>query len=52
MRVVEHLYRWSNWDVISESDKHLRTDARTMEYRVTVPPGSDKAVTYTVHYTW
>jgi hypothetical protein len=52
VRVVEHLYRWSNWEVSSESDKHLKTDAQTMEYRVTVPPDGDKAVTYTVHYSW
>jgi hypothetical protein len=52
VRVVEHLYRWSNWNVIAESDKHLKTDAQTMEYRVTVPPDGDKAVTYTVHYSW
>jgi hypothetical protein len=52
VRVVEHLYRWSNWDVTSESDKHVKIDAQTMEYRVTVPPDGDKAVTYTVHYTW
>ncbi|MGA2961404.1 MAG: hypothetical protein ABSD96_07005 [Candidatus Korobacteraceae bacterium] len=52
VRVVEHLYRWSNWNVIAESDKHLKTDAQTIEYRITVPPDGDKAVTYTVHYTW
>ena len=31
VRVVEHLYRWTNWNVIAESDKHLKTDAQTIE---------------------
>jgi hypothetical protein len=52
VRVVEHLYRWNNWKIVSESDKDLKTDAQTVEFRVTVPPDGDKAVTYTVHYTW
>ena len=52
VRVVEHLYRWNNWEVISESEKHLKTDAQTMEYRVTLPPDGEKTVTYTVRYTW
>jgi len=52
VRAVEHLYRWNNWEVISESEKHLKTDAQTMEYRITVPPDGEKTVAYTVHYTW
>ncbi len=52
VRVVEHLYRWNNWTILAESDKHLKSDAQTIEFRVTVPPNGDKAVTYTVHYTW
>ncbi len=52
VRVVEHLYRWNNWKILAESDKELKTDAQTIEFRVTVPPDGDKAVTYTVHYTW
>jgi hypothetical protein len=52
VRVVEHLYRWNNWKIVSESDKDLKTDAQTVEFRVAVPPDGDKAVTYTVHYTW
>jgi hypothetical protein len=52
IRVVEHLYRWSNWKITAESDKHMKTDAQTVEFRVNVAPDQEKVVTYTVHYSW
>ncbi|MBZ5522787.1 MAG: hypothetical protein LAP21_11165 [Acidobacteriia bacterium] len=52
MRVVEHLYRWSNWDVSQKSDTFRKIDSRTIEFPVTVPPDGEKVVTYTVHYSW
>ncbi len=52
VRVVEHLYRWSNWKVTNESDEHKKTDAQTIEYRVNVAPDQEKIVKYTVHYSW
>jgi hypothetical protein len=52
VRVIEHLYRWNNWEITKESDKHEKTDSHTMEFQVTVPPDGEKIVTYTVHYTW
>ena len=52
IRVVEHLYRWTNWKIQVESDPHLKTDAQTVEYRVKVPADGEKVVTYKVHYSW
>ena len=52
VRVVEHLYRWSNWKIISESDQHKKTDSQTMEYRINVAPDQERIVTYKVHYSW
>jgi len=52
IRVVEHLYRWSNWQVTESSDDYKKTDDRTIEYRVQVPPDSGRTLTYTVHYSW
>jgi hypothetical protein len=51
-RVVEHLYRWSNWTLTAKSDEFTKTDAQTMEANVTVPANQVRPVTYTVHYTW
>jgi hypothetical protein len=52
IRVVEHLYRWTNWEITAESTKHHKTDAQTAEFRVQVPPDGEQVVTYTVHYSW
>ena len=52
VRVVEHLYRWTNWVITQESDPHRQTDSKTMEYEVTLQPDAEKTLTYTAHYTW
>ncbi len=51
-RVVEHLYRWSNWSLTAQSDPFTKKDAQTIEFRVPVQPDEEKVVTYTVHYSW
>ena len=52
VRVLEHLYRWSNWKLTAQSDQYKKLDSRNIEFRVTVPPDGEKVVTYTVHYSW
>lgn len=52
VRVVEHLYRGSNWEITEKSDPFLRSDSQTIEFRVQIPPDSEKTVTYVAHYTW
>ena len=52
VRVVEHLYRWSNWVITQESAAHRQTDSKTIEYDVTLQPDEERTVTYTAHYTW
>ena len=52
IRVVEHLYRWSNWDIVKNSDSFNKLDSKTVEFRVKVPPDGEKVVAYTAHYSW
>ena len=52
IRVVEHLYRWSNWNITQHSDAFLKADAQTIEFRVQVQPDEEKTLAYTVHYSW
>ena len=52
IRVVEHLYRWSNWTIAEKSQDFVKTDAQTIEFRVALKPDEEKVVTYKVHYTW
>jgi hypothetical protein len=50
--VVEHLYRWSNWEIMQKSDDFKKTDSQTIEFRMPVKPDEERTVTYTVHYSW
>jgi hypothetical protein len=52
IRVVEHLYRWSNWEITQKSDDFKKTDSQTIEFRMPVKPDEERTVTYTVHYSW
>ena len=52
VRVVEHLYRWTNWVISQESSPHRQVDGKTIEYEVSLRPGEEKTLTYTAHYTW
>jgi hypothetical protein len=52
IRVVEHLYRWSNWEITKQSDEFTKKDAQTIEFRIPVKPDEERTVTYTVHYSW
>jgi hypothetical protein len=52
VRIVEHLYRWSGWKIGQSSDPFDKTDARSIEFKVKVPPDGEKVVTYRVNYSW
>jgi hypothetical protein len=52
IRVVEHLYRWSNWDITAKSEDFVKKDSQTVEFRIPVKPDEERTVTYSVHYSW
>jgi len=52
VRVVEHLYRGKNWEIVTKSDGCQKKDSQTIEFPVKVPPDGEKVITYTAHYTW
>jgi hypothetical protein len=52
LRVVEHLYRGTTWDITTSSVPWVKTDAQTIEFRVMLNPDEERMITYTAHYTW
>jgi hypothetical protein len=52
VRVVEHLYRAKNWEIVAKSDTYKKADSQTIEFPVTVSPDGESVITYTVHYSW
>jgi hypothetical protein len=52
VKVVEHLYRWTNWTIEDASGKWTKKDAQTIEFEVPVKKDGESTVTYTVKYWW
>ena len=52
VRVVEHMYRWIQWEITASSMDYAKTDARTVEFRPAIVSGGETIINYTVHYTW
>ena len=50
VKVVDHV--WSDWKVISSSDKYTKKDATTIEFPVSVPANKNKVVKYTIRVKW
>jgi hypothetical protein len=52
IRVIEHLFRWSNWSIEAASHPYERENAGTIVFPVTVPPQGETVITYTVRYSF
>jgi hypothetical protein len=52
VRAVEHLYRWSNWQITSKTHPYRKLDSNQIEFPVTIAPDGEVTITYTAHYTW
>jgi hypothetical protein len=52
VRVVEHLFRWSEWRILDPSQDFEKLDAQTIEFRVPVEADGEAHVTYTARYEW
>jgi hypothetical protein len=52
VRVVEHLYRWTNWTITQKSDEFTKKDAQTIEFKIPLKPNEERSVTYKVRYDW
>jgi hypothetical protein len=50
--VREHMHRWSNWRMVSQSQPFQKDDARTISFNVTVPKDAESVVRYRVRYSW
>lgn len=41
-----------DWEILAESDPHVKKDAYTAEWTVSVEPGEEREITYTVERRW
>jgi hypothetical protein len=52
IRVVEHMFRWSEWSIEESSHEYEKMDAQTIEFAVPVEANGETVITYTVLYEW
>ena len=52
IRVVEHLFRWSEWKILSSSHEYTKLDSSTIELKVRIPANGETTLDYSVRYFW
>ncbi|MBN2555013.1 MAG: DUF4139 domain-containing protein [Anaerolineales bacterium] len=52
VRVVEHLFRWSEWEIMNANGDYTRLDASTIEFPVSVAADGERTLRFTVRYDW
>jgi len=50
--ILEKMWRYTNWDIVSSSANWQKKDASTIEYIAKVPKNGEAKVTYMVKYWW
>lgn len=52
IKVIEPLYRWSNWKINESSEQFIKQNSSTIEFNINLKPEEERVITYTVHYWW
>jgi len=48
--VVEHLYPYTNWEILESNFKYEKKDANTIEFKILLEKDEEKILNYTVRY--
>ncbi len=52
VRVVEHLYRWNEYEIVKSDLEYQTIGPQTIEFRPELKPGGRRSIHYTVRYRW
>jgi hypothetical protein len=52
IRVVEHLYRWQEYEIVKSDTEYTALGPQAIEFRPVVKPGGKRSIHYTVRYRW
>ena len=50
VRIVEHLYRWTDWEILEKTSAYEKLDAQTIEFKIQLSPEEEKKISYKVRY--
>ncbi|NWF69625.1 MAG: hypothetical protein HXY40_11120 [Chloroflexi bacterium] len=52
VHVLERLFRWSDWEILSASHEYTQVDHAAIEFKVDVPARGETVISYIVRYIW
>lgn len=52
IRVIEHAFRWNNWQITKSSQPHDKISSDEFRFLVELAPDEEKTLSYTIRYTW
>lgn len=52
IRVVEHLYRWTDYEIVKSDTEYAAVSPQTIEFKADVSANGKRAIHYTVRYRW
>jgi hypothetical protein len=52
IRVVEHLYRGTDFEIVKSDTEYVSTGPQTIEFRPDLKAGGKRVIRYTVRYRW
>ena len=52
IRVVEHLYRWNEFEIVKADTEYFAAGPQTVEFHPVIKQNSKRSIHYTVRYRW
>ena len=52
MNVMEHLYRWPEYEILKSDSEYEEAGPQKISFRVLLKPGGSRSLHYTVRYRW
>lgn len=52
VRVIDHLYRWTQWNIAESSLPYQPHGTDAIEFEMHIPANSESRLSYRVHYRW
>lgn len=52
VRVLEHLYRWNQYEIVKADTDYRNAGAQAIEFQVALKSGGRRSIHYTVRYRW
>lgn len=50
--IQERMFRWATWEITKSTIEPKKLDARLVQFPMTLQPGEEGTLRYTVHYSW